>query len=1126
MARPLEACGEGQQFDVLTLAGARARRSILGNFPAPTALPELESSLNYRGVHMRIRPYDLASRVSVATIVFASCVATFLFAPRALRAQTTVPQKASVENLGAKPAEPYVIELYSTKVRFETDGTGERQQEVRVKIMDDAGVKQLHTLNFEYNATNETFALAYLRITKSDGSVVDAKPDAIAKMLDDQPAPAVKTAPGFAEIREVRVTTLPLARGDTLDYEADTKIVKPAAPGEFWYSYNFLSRTRARDEELQINLPADRAIHLKTATQFPAAITTGGARKIHTWKRTRAETAAASESAGETSQSKDKTPDVALTSFASWEAAGKWIATLERAAAKPNAAIAAKAAALIEGKTTDADKIEALYDFVSKNIRLVSIPFEQLNFQPHDAATILSDGYGDDLDKSTLLSALASAAGFHANVVLVSATAEPDMALPSPGAFNHAILTVAAGKDVFWMDPSSDVLPFRMLLPNLRGKQALVASTDTAPHFAETPRELPFLSTQKVEITGRVSSLGALVARIRYTLRGDNEVALRMAFHRTPEAQWKQVTQTMATLDGLRGEVTDAKPSDPTATRDPFTLDFILVNEDFLDWSQAKVLLALPLPALGLPDAPENSAQAVQLGNPLDVTASLTLTLPVNDSAQMPVGAGTTRDYAAYRSSYSSQEHVITAERTLRFITREVPASRRADYLAFTRAVETDEGQGIVVTNIIPGVPEDATSGQLMESGVAALKSGNNSKALQLFEAVKQLNPKQKDLSRDLGLAQLALGKYADAATEFQKQLAANPTDETANNLLGVALYDQKKYEDAAGAFKKQIALKPLDPNAYAYLGAVYNDQKRFDAALAELEKAIVLDPDSAAVRIRLAEAYLGVGKTDAALGAFDKAASLSPSPLIWNQIAYDLAEHHVALDRAEHYAHSAVAATETVLGNLDLYHLNNNEFGATVALPAFWDTLGWVHFQQGRMKEAESLIDAAWLLDERGDEGYHLARIYEKRGDKELAIRTYTLALAAGGAPGDARARLAKLLGSDAGIDARVKRAGSELLRMRTIPLGKTPVASGKAVFLVSLAAGPNGLVVRETRFVNGADKLSALGDRLREAKFPAVLPPGTNARIVLRGTLDCAAKAATCNFVFDRPRDLLTPH
>ncbi len=1075
---------------------------------------------------MRIRLHRISAgsltKISFAAICLAAGMALFSVAPRTSRAQTPATQKSPAANPAAKATVPFVIERYSTKVRFETDGTGERIQEVRVKVTDDAGIKELHTLTFSYNFARETFALAYLRIEKPDGSVTESNADAIAKMIDDQPSPAVKDAANFKEIREVHVTVPPIAIGDTLSYEADTKIVKPAAQGAFWYSQNFLSKTRAHDEELQIDLPADRTVHLKTAPQFPPAVTTSGARKLYTWKRTDAETAPPKTSADKDTEGKS-TPDVVLTSFANWEAAGKWLASIESPTSKPVSAIAAKAEELTSGKKSDAEKIEALYDFVAKQIRLVSIPFEQLGFAPHDAAATLSTGYGDELDKCALLAAFVNAAGFHSDVALLSSSANLDAALPWPGALDRAILVVTAGKDVLWMDPASDVLPFRMLLPNLRGKQALIASTAAAPHFAEIPRALPFPSKQNVEITGRVSSLGRLVARIRYTLRGDNEVALRMAFERTPQAQWKQVAQTMATLDGLQGEVTDAKPSDPTATRDPFTLDFILVNENFLDWSQAKTLLALPFPTFGMPDPPENSAQPVELGNPLDVTAKLTLTLPVNDTAQMPVGAGVTRDYAAYRSSYSTQEHVVTAERTLRFLEREVPASRRADYLAFAHAVESDESQTVTVANIIPGVPEDATTSELMESGTGSLKNGNNAKALQLFQAAVQINPQQKNVWRALGLAQLGLGKYADAATAFQKQLAANPADDTANNLLGIALYDQKKYEEAAAAFKKQIALKPLDPNAYAYLGAVYIDQKQFGTAVKQLEKGVVLDPDNSAVRLRLAQAYLGIGKTDAALGAFDKAASLSPSPLIWNQIAYDLAEHNVALDRAEHYANLTVDSTEALVSNVNLRRINNDAVSATAALPAFWDTLGWVRFQQARMKEAESLIAAAWLLDQRGDEGYHLARIYEKSGGKELAIRTYTLALAAGGGPDDTRARLAKLLGGDAGIDARVKRAGGELLRMRTVSVGKTGASTGKAAFLVLLEASPNGPKVREARFLGGDEKLAEFTGQLRAARFPAILPPQTKARILLRGVLDCAPKAAACNFVFAPPRDLL---
>ncbi|MGC1582114.1 MAG: tetratricopeptide repeat protein, partial [Candidatus Acidiferrales bacterium] len=601
-----------------------------------------------------------------------------------------------------------------------------------------------------------------------------------------------------SELREAHVTVPPMAPGDTLSYEEVTSLVKPPAPGEFWFSHSFLSARPAIDEEVEINVPAERTIHVQTAPQFPAKISTADGRKIYSWKRLNA------VPTGNGSAEPGKPPDVALTTFVNWDALAKWFAGMDRNAATSTDDLTGKSKDLVAEQKTDADKIETLYEYVAKQIHLLRIPAEQSEFQIHDAAKVLS------------------ADGFHANVALLPTGEKFDPELPWPGAIAHAVVLAAAGKDTFWMDPSAGTLPFRLLLPNSRGKSALVASSSAAPYFAETPLDPPFQSTQGVEISGNVTSLGKLTARVHYVLRGDNEYALRTAFERTPQSQWNSLAQTMATLDGLQGTVVSVKPSDPTATRDPFTLDFVLVSPDFLDWSQARVLVPLPLPAFGLPDAPADSSKPLQLGSPLAVTAKLTLELPANDVPRAPVGAAVKRDYAEYHSEYTAQEHAITAQRTLRFISRELPPSSRADYQAFAAAVQADESQGLVVENIIPGVPEEATANELMQAGASEIQDRHFANALQLFQQVLQLNPQQANLWLNTGTSQLELGKYDDAIASFHKQLEANPKDESVNALLGVALYDEKKYDQAEAAFKKQIELKPLDQDAYAYLGSVY----------------------------------------------------------------------------------------------------------------------------------------------------------------------------------------------------------------------------------------------------------------------------------------------------------------
>src|ERR1700722_9446937 len=55
----------------------------------------------------------------------------------------TVPKNSS---------EPFVIERYVTTVRFENDGTGERELSARVRVQTDSGTQALQELIFGYRA--------------------------------------------------------------------------------------------------------------------------------------------------------------------------------------------------------------------------------------------------------------------------------------------------------------------------------------------------------------------------------------------------------------------------------------------------------------------------------------------------------------------------------------------------------------------------------------------------------------------------------------------------------------------------------------------------------------------------------------------------------------------------------------------------------------------------------------------------------------------------------------------------------------------------------------------------------------------------------------------------------------
>jgi tetratricopeptide (TPR) repeat protein/transglutaminase-like putative cysteine protease len=1020
--------------------------------------------------------------------------------------------------------EPFVIEQYVTTARFENDGTSERDLAVRIRVQSDAGVQQLGELIFGYNSANEVVDVHFVRVKKKDGSVITASADAVKDMT----ASVARDAPEYTDYKEKHVTVPSLHAGDTIEYEIATRTVTPLAPENFWFDYAFVKNAITLDERLEVNLPAGRVHKFTTAPKITRTTDFAGDREIHHWQHSNLTRPDAPDQAKKKSQPPaSPQPDVQFTTFTTWAQVAEWYANLEKGRADPTPEIRAKTQELIQGRAAELEKIAALYDYVAKNIRYVSLSFGLGRYQPHSAADVFKNQYGDCKDKHTLLAAMLQAANIPSDAVLIPFARKIDPDVPSPSQFDHMITAVPVGDELIWMDSTAEVAPFRLLPPPLRNKSALLVEPDGAGKIVQTPMDPPFLSTQHVEIEAHVNDLGKLTATLRYFLRGDNEYALRVAFRRTPETQWKELGQTIAALDGIKGEITNVKPSDPSDTEKPFELDLDFAQANYLDWSSKKSKVGVPLLAIGLPDASEDSTDPIHLGSPLDVTMDLKMTLPEHFSARAPVAVSVERDYADFKSSYHFENHILTAHRSLNFKMRELPAARVSDYLAFSRAVESDETQLLVVDNSTTGAPTIPTSvsaDELLEAGIAALNAGNVREAIPLLQHAVEIDPKSKQGWSDLGLAYLRLGRFDDAADAFQKQISANPNDEHVYNYLGLTLQQQQKFPEAADAFRKQIAVNPLDPVAHAALGALFLAQHKYSEAIPELDKATVLAPDNAELEVSLGQALLNTGQKDKALEAFEKGVEVSQTPAVWNNVAYALAEHNLELDKAAQYAESAIAATAATLRNIELSRLSVDDLNQVSSIGVYWDTLGWINFRKGDLDQAARYIRAAWLLNQHGEVGDHLAQIYEKRGDKQQAARMYAQAIAAPHSVPETRVRLIVLLGGNAGIDELVARNKLELTKIRVFPVGDLLKEDARADFFVLLSPGAKNPKIEAVKFISGSQDLRPFAEKLRALDFGPMFPDAAPAKLVRRGTLTCSATTGSCAFTLTLPEDVRT--
>jgi tetratricopeptide (TPR) repeat protein len=1005
-------------------------------------------------------------------------------------------------------------------------------------VQSEAGVQQWGQIQVGYNSANERVEIGYVRVIKADGSVVKAGDDAV----QDLTAPVEHEAPVYTDYRQKHITVPGLRPGEVLEYDMLTVVHTPLAAGQFWADYDFDKTNIMLDEDLDVDVPADRPLKLKNKPGLDPKITDDNGRRIYHWTSSHlereddAKDKDKDEDKKKKKKSADDRPDVQLTTFVSWEQIGRWYASLEKDRRAPSPEVRAKADELTKGLNGQMDKVEGLYDYVAKNFRYVSLSLGLGRYQPHSAADVLHDQYGDCKDKHTLLASLLEAEGLHASSVLINSSRKLDPDVPSPSQFDHVITMLPMGNQEVWMDTTSEVAPFRLLAFSLRNKLALVIPADgSAPHLEETPADTPMLDSEISEIDGKINEIGKLEAHVHYTFRGDEELLLRSVFRRVPEAQWQRVVENVNA--GMGGDVTNLKISDPAATREPFTLSYDVSRPNFLDWSKKKSDLILPLCQFNLPDLDNGNdsdddgdanSESLKLGPKAEYIYKIKLELPATYTAHAPLAFSVKRDYADYQATYHLEGTSFTAARTLNMLRAELPVPRASDYQAFRRAVNSDLAQFLSVENSVAGTltpPPDMKADDLVESGRAALAANNLPLAIQLLKRATEVDAKNKYAWYALAVAYITMRQDDDAIAALNKQIEINPYDEFAYNALGRAYWQERKYDNAVTAFNKQIEINPLDKFAHAGLGSMYSEWHKYADAAPELEKAASLTPDNAELQVSLGDAYLNLGQDDKALATFDHAVELSATPLVWNNIAYQLSLKNSHLDRAQQYAESAVSATTAALRNVSLDRLTPQDLPLVPSLIAYWDTLGWVFFGEGNLDKAGKYVGAAWQLGQHGEVGDHLGQIYEKQGKKDLALRTYALALTGLRPIPETRDRLSSLAGGSVKADASVAKYKDELQQVRTIDLGKVAKETGSAEFFVLLSRGKGAdATVEAVKFASGDEKLKVFTDALRTAEYRLTFPDDTPAKILRRGILSCSTATGSCAFVLILPDDVRT--
>jgi transglutaminase-like putative cysteine protease len=145
---------------------------------------------------------------------------------------------------------------------------------------------------------------------------------------------------------------------------------------------------------------------------------------------------------------------VQQSEYASWKEVADWALGVFGPRMKAGSGVK-KLAWEFKGAAADQDAaILAAIRFVQDQIRYLGIEIGAYSHTPNDPETVLARRYGDCKDKALLLTVILREMGVQAFPALVSTDDGPvlDQWLPSPYAFNHAVVVVDLGGKRIWVD--------------------------------------------------------------------------------------------------------------------------------------------------------------------------------------------------------------------------------------------------------------------------------------------------------------------------------------------------------------------------------------------------------------------------------------------------------------------------------------------------------------------------------------------------------------------------------------------------------------------------------------------------------------------------------------------------
>jgi hypothetical protein len=217
---------------------------------------------------------------------------------------------------------------------------------------------------------------------------------------------------------------------------------------------------------------------------------------------------------------------------------------------------------LLAGKTTDEDKVKALYYWVQDNIRYLAFEEGYAGFVPMSAQDVYKNKYGDCKGMANLLTEMLKIGGFDAHFAWIGTRDIPyDFGtVQSMCVANHAICVLYLGGKTYYLDGTEKYAPLGINAYRIQGKSVLVENGDTY-HLETVPSATAegnlVLTKAALKLQG-----DSITGHVTLTFTGESKNFFHYIYHTIPSDQKKDFIKNLVELGSANTEATNVQTSD------------------------------------------------------------------------------------------------------------------------------------------------------------------------------------------------------------------------------------------------------------------------------------------------------------------------------------------------------------------------------------------------------------------------------------------------------------------------------------------------------------------------------------------------------------------------------------